>query len=66
MECSKFYSQQNTTIQYGVHDKHYQMQSDRRYYNVILLVATRDVMGLSGWQPLEQITRKAGKQDSLG
>ena len=34
--------------------------------NVILLVATREAMGLSGWQPLEKITRGARKQDFLG
>ena len=31
--------------------EHNQQQSDHRYYNVILLVATREAMGLLGWQP---------------
>ena len=36
---------------YRVHDQHNQQQCDHSYCNVILLVATREAMGLSGWQP---------------
>ena len=41
--------QQYNTIQYSVHDYHNQQQSDHRYCYVIMLVATREAMGLSGW-----------------
>ena len=47
-------------------DKPTNEHNNHRYCKVILLVATREAMGLSSWQPLEKITRKAGKQDFLG
>ena len=43
-----FPTQYNNTIQYSVHDYHNQHQSDHRYCYVIMLVATRETMGLSG------------------
>ena len=33
---------QNTTLQYTVHNQHHKQQSEHRYNNVILLVATRE------------------------
>ena len=37
-------------MQYSVHD-HHNYKAKWLYCNVILLVATREAMGLSGWQP---------------